>query len=238
MKYIAALIFLFFSFAVSAESNPASGIHHQVPVVPSMVLVLGDSISAGYGIEQELGWVNLLNERLLRQTTEYQVKNLSISGETTIGGLTRLPQALERYNPDIVIIELGGNDGLRGYPISKIRSNLNKLVATSLQADARVLLVGMMLPPNYGQRYTDAFYRIFSEIAATHNVPFLPFLLDGIAANTALMQPDGIHPKAEAQSMILDNIWSRLADMLGRDPAAGVPALDSSSLWMPDRLQQ
>ncbi|MDK1024355.1 MAG: arylesterase [Gammaproteobacteria bacterium] len=203
-----------------------------------MVLVLGDSISAGYGIEQELGWVNLLNERLLRQTTEYQVKNLSISGETTIGGLTRLPQALERYNPDIVIIELGGNDGLRGYPISKIRSNLNKLVATSLQADARVLLVGMMLPPNYGQRYTDAFYRIFSEIAATHNVPFLPFLLDGIAANTALMQPDGIHPKAEAQSMILDNIWSRLADMLGRDPAAGVPALDSSSLWMPDRLQQ
>lgn len=203
-----------------------------------MVLVLGDSISAGYGIEQELGWVNLLNERLLRQTTEYQVKNLSISGETTIGGLTRLPQALERYNPDIVIIELGGNDGLRGYPISKIRSNLNKLVATSLQADARVLLVGMMLPPNYGQRYTDAFYRIFSEIAATHNVPFLPFLLDGIAANTALMQPDGIHPKAEAQSMILDNIWSRLADMLGRDPAAGVPALDSSSLLMPDRLQQ
>lgn len=215
MNYIAALIFLFSSFAVSAEAIPDSSINRQLLVEPNIVLVLGDSISAGYGIEQELGWVNLLNERLLRQTTVYQVKNLSISGETTIGGLTRLPQALERYQPDIVIIELGGNDGLRGYPISKIRSNLNKLVVTSLQADARVLLVGMMLPPNYGKRYADAFYRTFSEIAATHNVPLLPFLLDGIAANTALMQRDGIHPKAEAQPMILDNIWPKLADLLG-----------------------
>lgn len=215
MNYIAALIFLFSSFAVSAETIPDSSINRQLLVEPNTVLVLGDSISAGYGIEQELGWVNLLNERLLRQTTVYQVKNLSISGETTIGGLTRLPQALERYQPDIVIIELGGNDGLRGYPISKIRSNLNKLVVTSLQADARVLLVGMMLPPNYGKRYADAFYRTFSEIAATHNVPLLPFLLDGIAANTALMQRDGIHPKAEAQPMILDNIWPKLADLLG-----------------------
>lgn len=215
MNYIAALIFLFSSFAVAAETIPDSSINRQLLVEPNIVLVLGDSISAGYGIEQELGWVNLLNERLLRQTTVYQVKNLSISGETTIGGLTRLPQALERYQPDIVIIELGGNDGLRGYPISKIRSNLNKLVVTSLQADARVLLVGMMLPPNYGKRYADAFYRTFSEIAATHNVPLLPFLLDGIAANTALMQRDGIHPKAEAQPMILDNIWPKLADLLG-----------------------
>lgn len=215
MNYIAALIFLFSSFAVAAEAIPDSSINRQLLVEPNIVLVLGDSISAGYGIEQELGWVNLLNERLLRQTTVYQVKNLSISGETTIGGLTRLPQALERYQPDIVIIELGGNDGLRGYPISKIRSNLNKLVVTSLQADARVLLVGMMLPPNYGKRYADAFYRTFSEIAATHNVPLLPFLLDGIAANTALMQRDGIHPKAEAQPMILDNIWPKLADLLG-----------------------
>jgi acyl-CoA thioesterase-1 len=218
MKYFAALMFLVSGFAISAESLPDSGQNQLSPVEPNIVLVLGDSISAGYGIEQELGWVNLLNERLLRQTTLsqvlYQAKNLSVSGETTLGGLTRLPQALERYNPDIVIIELGGNDGLRGYPISKIRANLDQLVATSLRADARVLLVGMMLPPNYGKRYADAFYRIFSEIAATHNVPLLPFLLDGIAANTTLMQRDGIHPKAEAQSLILDNIWPSLDEML------------------------
>jgi acyl-CoA thioesterase-1 len=218
MKYFVALMFLISGFAVSAEPSPDSGQNQLTPVEPNIVLVLGDSISAGYGIEQERGWVNLLNERLLRQSTlhrqSYQVKNLSVSGETTVGGLTRLPQALERYNPDIVIIELGGNDGLRGYPISKIRSNLNQLVAKSLQADARVLLVGMMLPPNYGKRYADAFYRTFSEIAATHNVPLLPFLLDGIAANAALMQRDGIHPKAEAQALILDNIWPSLDEML------------------------
>lgn len=207
-------MFLLYCFANSAESLPDSEKNRPIPDEPNTVLVLGDSISAGYGIEQELGWVNLLNDRLLRQTTAYQVKNLSVSGETTVGGLARLPQALERYNPDIVIIELGGNDGLRGYPISRIRSNLDELVAASLQADARVLLVGMMLPPNYGKRYADAFYQTFSEIAVIHNVPFLPFLLDGIAANTALMQSDGIHPKAEAQSMILDNIWPKLIDMI------------------------
>jgi acyl-CoA thioesterase-1 len=214
MKYLVAFMFLTFGFALSAEPLPDSKPHQPAPVEANIILVLGDSISAGYGIEQELGWVNLLNERLLRQTTAYQVKNLSVSGETTIGGLTRLPQALARYNPDIVIIELGGNDGLRGYPISKIRANLDKLVATSLQAEARVLLVGMMLPPNYGKRYADAFYRTFSEIAATYSVPLLPFLLDGIAANAAMMQRDGIHPKAEAQSMILENIWPKLHDMI------------------------
>ena len=219
-------MFLASGFATSAEPLSDSGQNQLTPVDPNIVLVLGDSISAGYGIEQELGWVNLLNERLLRQTTlsqelhqelyqvSYQVKNLSVSGETTVGGLTRLPQALERYNPDIVIIELGGNDGLRGYPISKIRANLNQLVSTSLQANSRVLLVGMMLPPNYGKRYADAFYRTFSEIAAIHNVPLLPFLLDGIAADTALMQRDGIHPRAEAQSLILENIWPQLDEMI------------------------
>ncbi len=207
-------MFLLTNFPISAESLPDSGLTQLKTPESITIIILGDSISAGYGIEQERGWVNLLKERLLRQAATYRVKNLSISGETTVGGLIRFPQALEKYQPHVVIIELGGNDGLRGYPISKIRSNLNRLVGMSLQANARVLLVGMRLPPNYGKRYADAFYHAFSEVAVANNVSLLPFLLDGIATHTDLMQADGIHPKAQAQQIILDNIWPALADML------------------------
>ena len=133
--------------------------------------------------------------------------NLSISGETTGGGLIRLPQAVQRHQPKIIVIELGGNDGLRGYPIDRIRQNLHQMVSISKQTGAHVLLVGMMLPPNYGQRYSESFARIFTDVAEELDVALLPFLLEGVATNEDLMQRDGIHPNPRAQKMLLDNVW-------------------------------
>ncbi len=171
------------------------------------ILIVGDSISAGYGMEQEQGWVYLLNQRLSEKNIQYNVINLSISGETTGGGLLRLPQAIQRHQPKIVIIELGGNDGLRGYPIDKIRQNLHQMVSISKSTGADVLLVGMMLPPNYGRRYSESFQRTFIEVAEELKVAVLPFLLEGVATHEDLMQRDGIHPNPSAQKLLLDNIW-------------------------------
>ena len=178
------------------------------------ILVLGDSISAAYGIEPEQGWVQLLQDRLDATAPEYSVVNASISGETTGGGLARLPGALERHEPEVVIVELGGNDGLRGYPIARIRSNLARMVELSQDAGARVLLVGMLIPPNYGQRYLEAFRDTFRDVAENAAVPLVPFLLDGIATDDGMMQEDGIHPEADAQPMLLENLWPALARML------------------------
>lgn len=158
-------------------------------------------------MEQEQGWVYLLNQRLAEKNIQLKVINLSISGETTAGGLIRLPQAIQRHQPSIVIIELGGNDGLRGYPIDKIRNNLHQMVSISKDTGADVLLVGMMLPPNYGRRYSESFHRTFAQVAEELNVALLPFLLDGVATQEDLMQRDGIHPNPRAQKMLLDNIW-------------------------------
>jgi acyl-CoA thioesterase-1 len=178
------------------------------------ILIVGDSISAGYGMEQEQGWVYLLNQRLSEKNIQYKVINLSISGETTGGGLIRLPQAIQRHQPKIVIIELGGNDGLRGYPIDKIRQNLHRMVSLSKDTGAHVLLVGMMLPPNYGRRYSESFHRTFTEVADELKVALLPFLLDGVATQEDLMQRDGIHPNPRAQTMLLDNIWPVIVKLL------------------------
>ena len=178
------------------------------------ILVYGDSISAAYGMDQEQGWVSLLAERLEAEYPDYRVVNASVSGETTGGGLTRLQKTLSLHQPDVLVLELGGNDGLRGYPIDKIRENLDAMIRQSQDLDVDVLLVGMVLPPNYGRRYISAFENIFTELADLHQIPFVPFLLDGIATTRDLVQRDGIHPTVEAQPMILEDIYPVLEGLL------------------------
>ncbi len=178
------------------------------------IVVYGDSISAAYGMDQEQGWVSLLENRLASDFPDYRVVNASVSGETTGGGLTRLPKTLSLHQPDILVLELGGNDGLRGYPIDKIKGNLDSMIIQTLATKADVLLVGMVLPPNYGRRYTSAFEGVFTELATKHNIPFVPFLLDGIATRRDLVQRDGIHPTVEAQPKILNDIYPLLTPLL------------------------
>lgn len=179
-----------------------------------VILVFGDSLSAAYGIREEQGWVTLLQERLARENLPHRVVNASVSGETSSGGLARLPAALEAHQPDLVILELGGNDGLRGLPIRTLQDNLQTMITLSKQAGARVLLVGIQIPPNYGPRYTEPFARIYPTLAERESLPLVPFLIDGIAQQPELMQNDGIHPTAEAQSMVLDNVWPLLKPLL------------------------
>ena len=178
------------------------------------LLVYGDSISAAYGMDREQGWVSLLAERLAQEHPGYRVVNASVSGETTGGGLTRLPKSLAIHQPAILVLELGGNDGLRGYPINRIQDNLDAMIQQSLDAGSRVLLIGMVLPPNYGRRYVTAFERIFHDLADKHQLPFVPFLLDGITTRRGLIQRDGIHPTVEAQTMILEDVYPVIRGLL------------------------
>jgi acyl-CoA thioesterase-1 len=180
------------------------------------VLVLGDSLSAAYGIRVEQGWVSLLQDRLKASGYGYRVVNASASGETTGGALARLPRALEKQRPAVVIIELGGNDGLRGLPIKDVRSNFDSLVRLSRKAGAKVLLIGMRIPPNYGPAYTQSFHDMYGEVASQHRVPLVPFLLDGIALDDSLMQEDGLHPNSAAQPKLLDQVWPKLVPLLSR----------------------
>ncbi len=180
------------------------------------VLVLGDSISAAYGIQREQGWVHLLSERLAGIDPVYQVVNASISGETTGGGLARLPAVLATHDPAVVIIELGGNDGLRGYPVARIRSNLEQLVVTADPDRRDIILVGMQIPPNYGPRYTRSFQGLFEDISAEYDVALVPSFLESVALQPELMQRDGIHPKAEAQYLLLDTLWPHVWPLLHR----------------------
>jgi acyl-CoA thioesterase-1 len=178
------------------------------------ILVMGDSISAGYGIQREEGWVELLSRSLNQAEYPHVVINGSISGETTGGGLARLPQALDTHTPAVVVIELGGNDGLRGYPTDLVRSNLKQMVELALAQDAKVLLVGMQIPPNYGPRYTQAFFSMYAEVADETGVALLPFFLEKVALEPRLMQSDGIHPTAEAQPLLLETLWDYLVPLL------------------------
>ena len=179
------------------------------------MLVVGDSISAAYGMQEEQGWVHLLRRRLRDSFgTGSQVVNASISGDTTGGGLARLDRTLAEHRPDIVIIELGGNDGLRGYPIDNVRANLLRMTEATIAAGATPLLAGMRIPPNYGPRYTAAFHRMYTEIATATGAALVPFLLDGVATDRELMQRDGIHPTADAQGRLLDNVWPVLAGLI------------------------
>ena len=182
-----------------------------------MILVFGDSISAGYGLTRvEQGWVALLQTRLNTQGYGYQVINASVSGETTAGGLARLPRALALHQPKIVILELGGNDGLRALPIAQMRANLERMADLAAAAGAKVLLLGMQMPPNYGPDYTEQFRRCYGEVARDKKLPLLPFLLQDIALAPDLMQADGIHPNALGQPKLLDNVWPALQPLLRR----------------------
>lgn len=178
------------------------------------VLVMGDSLSAGYGIDERDGWVALLRTRLEARDTPLDVVNASISGDTTSGGLARLPDALSRHRPDIVVLELGGNDGLRGQSLKNIRKNLSTMVQLVKDTGADVLLLGMRIPSNYGARYTQRFFETFSEIAETHDTALVPFFLEGVATNPDLMLPDGIHPNTDAQPILLDLVWPALEPLL------------------------
>lgn len=184
------------------------------------ILIFGDSLSASYGIAQSAGWVTLLQKRLAAQGYPHKIVNASISGETTSGGLTRIQRALDTYNPNLIIIELGGNDGLRGLPLHKIRSNLTTIIEKSLGHGAKVLLVGMRLPPNYGPAYTKRFHDIYISLAQQYKVAVLPFFLEGIGQKTELMQADGIHPRSVAQVMILNNVWPVLKPLLDQQQIA------------------
>jgi len=190
---------------------------------PRTILVFGDSLSAAYGIRPEQGWVALLTQRLQSQGYGYQIVNASVSGETSEGGLERLPRALQLHQPRIVILELGANDALRGLPVSAARDNLARMVQLSQAAGARVLLVGMRIPPNYGQRYTEEFAQIFPQLASEYHLPLVPFLLQGVALDPARMQPDGMHPNATGEPPVLDTLWPYLKPMLDKRPQTGGP---------------
>lgn len=174
------------------------------------ILVLGDSLAAGYGLERGEGWVDLLQQRLDESGRKIELINASVSGETTSGGLSRLPDLLELHKPDMVLLELGANDGLRGIPLTIVEANLNKLVELVNATDASTVMLGNRLPPNYGPRYTQEFFELFQEVAAVHDLPLVPFLLDGVATDWDLMQADGLHPNAEAQPIILETVWQVL----------------------------
>ena len=174
------------------------------------ILIMGDSISAGFGIDKSQGWVALLESKLKPLATPYKIINASISGETTSGGANRIKPLLVKHNPSLVIIELGGNDGLRGSPIKMMKQNLDYMIKQSQNAGAEVLLLGMRIPPNYGKTYSDLFSRQYKQLALENNTLVLPFLLNGIATQTGMMQADGIHPTAKAQPLMMEYVWSMI----------------------------
>ena len=185
------------------------------------ILVFGDSLSAAYGIRPEQGWVALLEQRLQAQGYGYQIVNASVSGETSSGGLQRLPRALQLHHPALVILELGANDALRGLPLSGTRENLATMVELSQSAGARVLLVGLRIPPNYGPRYTQEFANIFPGLANQYHLPLVPFLLEKVALDPERMQADGLHPNAQGEPPILDTLWPYLKPLLKKNPQTG-----------------
>lgn len=182
-----------------------------------VILVMGDSLSAGFGINPEDGWVALLQKRFHANNLGYRVINTSISGETSSGGLNRLPAALKKFRPAIVLIELGANDGLRGLSLKQMRENLSKMIRIAQQQKARVLLLGIKLPPNYGPQYTREFSQVFTELAQQHKTGLVPFLLAEVATQHSLMQSDGLHPTAAAQSQLLDTVWPHLLPLLRKN---------------------
>ncbi len=192
------LIVLLFSTTLSAKS----------------IVVLGDSISASYGIETTKGWVSLLQQKITRSNLKYTVFNESISGDTTAGGLARLDKILQTYKPDVLVLELGANDGLRGLSPAVMKKNLAEIIRRSKTAGAEVLLLSMRIPPNYGKRYVEMFYNVYPALAKEMHVPFVPFILDDVALVKELMQKDGLHPNAKAQPIIVDKIWQYLQPIL------------------------
>lgn len=185
-----------------------------MPASARNILLVGDSISAAFGLEIDQGWVRLLEQRLAEEDLPYAVVNASVSGDTTAGGLARLPALLAEVEPELVVIELGGNDGLRALPVTNMQQNLSAMVALSREAGAEVILLGMRIPPNYGPRYSKAFEQAFVAVAEEHGVPLVPFLLEGVGGVKGMMQSDGVHPTAAAQPLLLDNAWPAIKQAL------------------------
>ena len=198
LKSAIALFCLFISFGTFAQTNPT-------------ILVMGDSLSAEYGLARGSGWVKLLEEQLQKQGSPWTVFNASISGETSAGGLTRLPKLLEQKRPGIVLLELGANDALRGLSIQESEKNLRKMIGLSKHSGAKVLLLGMQIPPNYGQNYTKQFKELFPKLATQEQVQLLPFFLSGVASDSSLFQADRIHPNEKAQIILFKNVWGAMA---------------------------
>lgn len=201
-------LFLVFSSATASETVKK--------FQPPTIVVFGDSLSAAFGIAQTDGWVHLLQQRLSTRYYQATVVNASISGETTQGGLSRITQVLDTHRPDIVLLELGGNDGLQGLPLTLMKDNLDRIIQTIQSRGIKILLLGIHLPPNYGKYYTQQFDQTYTELARQYDLPLVPFLLEGVATNRELMQDDGIHPKASAQNQILNNVWPYLKDIIPR----------------------
>jgi acyl-CoA thioesterase-1 len=205
-RSIVVLLCLWFALPAA----PAAGAPRPEPVI----LVFGDSLSAGHGVAVDKGWVSLLANRVRQQGYGFQVVNASVSGETTTGGLARLPHVLSAHTPGIVIVELGANDGLRGLPLETTRTNLEAIVSLAAADHRTVVLLGMRMPPNYGERYTSGFAAVFPELAHRHHAALVPFLLEGVADRPALMQADGLHPNERGQAILLDNVWPVLRPLL------------------------
>ncbi|CAI10020.1 probable periplasmic lipid esterase [Aromatoleum aromaticum EbN1] len=197
-----SIVIFFFAIMVSGAGQAAT------------ILVWGDSLSAGYGLRAKQDWPTLLQTRLEREGFRHTVINGSVSGETSSGGRSRLPAALDRHEPDLLILELGANDGLRGLPPRLLAENLAAMIEAARSRGTRVLLIGMQMPPNYGPPYRQRFEQTFADVAREHKVPLVPFLLDGFAERHEMFQSDGIHPTAEAQELIVDTVWKQLAPML------------------------
>lgn len=190
-----------FSAALQADESP-------------VILILGDSLSAGYGMDKNQSWVQLFENRLASQGHHFKILNSSISGDTTQGGLARLPRLLDRYRPRFVLIELGGNDGLRGINPQTSRANLQQMIELSQQSNAKVLLTGIKLPPNYGAEYLRSFESMYTDLAGEFDILLVPFFMDGVIFNADLMQADGIHPNEKGQSVLLENVWTIFAPVL------------------------
>jgi acyl-CoA thioesterase-1 len=201
MRRLIAFVVLLLATSANSEDAPT-------------VLVFGDSLSAGYGIDVDQSWTTLLQARLEQQGYEHRVINASISGETTEGGAARISRALDSFEPALIILELGGNDGLRGFPASRMRGNLDKIINTSKASGAAVVLLGIRIPPNYGQRYIEEFEGVYRQLAAENDIPWIEFFMEGVALDDELMQGDGIHPNATAQPILLNNAWPIIVQAL------------------------
>lgn len=186
----------------------------NIDSAPENIVVLGDSLSSAYGIDIKEGWVQLLQQKLNQQSYSYNVINAAITGDTTQGGLKRLPALLDNYAPELVIIELGGNDGLRGYSLTKLRENLTTMIELSRNKNAQVLLLGIRIPPNYGRRYSEGFFNSYANIATASNTVLVPVFMAGVDEDLDAMQADGIHPNARAQPQLLENVWPYLKPLL------------------------
>ncbi|HLU06462.1 MAG TPA: arylesterase [Woeseiaceae bacterium] len=204
MRKLLTLLLILGASTVNGEESPT-------------VLVLGDSLSAGYGIDVDQSWTALLQSRLQAEGYEHRVVNASISGETTEGGAARIASALSEFNPEVVVIALGGNDGLRGFPPERIKTNLGRIVDAAAEKNAAVVLLGIRIPTNYGPRYTSAFENVYRELASERDLPWIEFFMEGVALDEDLMQDDGIHPNEKAQPVLLDNAWPVIQQALKAD---------------------